>query len=203
MLEKFIKATWGKDEFWHIRPEDVNTIHAAGKEIGFGVTQILPKTFPPREKSEGLQPKAGTAAQGESPSTVTGKEAVPLKRASGTTIPKTPDVGPQLVAGIIEQATPQAGKSPRLYVLLRMPSSKTAVAMTAWDTAHFPPLIAGKGKQCELLVKRNASKDGKAIFTNIVALRRIGTTEYDTDGKTPIIQQKTREAGSAGNLFQP
>ena len=95
IIKKHCTATWGSDSWWHILPADVATIHAMGDQLNYRVVEILPKRVPSLEgKSEGLQPKAGTAAQGESPSTVTGKESVPLRRASGTTIPKTPDVGP-------------------------------------------------------------------------------------------------------------
>ena len=201
---------WGADGFWHTEPRHVESIRSASGAMKFRVIEIVPKVLPGTPSEEHGK---GGAARGEAVSSAQPKSAPKTSTKGATQSPSaasarsqkqtTPSAEPLLVAGIIEQATPQAGKSPRLYVLLRMETSKTAVAMTAWDTAHFPFLIAGKGQQCELMVKRNPSKDGKAIFTNIIALRRIGVKEFDPeDGKTPIIQQRTREAGNA-TLFQP
>ena len=212
IIKKHCTAEWSGD-WWHIKSTDVATIHAMGQQLNYRVVEILPKQVSPRTFSEEQGGKAG--AKGEARSTSAQTNSPAKTSTKGATQSTTVGSGksqvgtaaasePLLVAGIIEQATPQAGKSPRLYVLLRMETSKTAVAMTAWDTAHFPFLIAGKGQQCELMVKRNPSKDGKAIFTNIIALRRIGVKEFDPeDGKTPIIQQRTREAGNSGTLFQP
>jgi len=209
LLQKHCTMTW-KGDWWHCLPKDAETIRAMCEQLSFRLKEIMPKKVSPRTSSEdergekgavsGKAGKPAGPAQTNSAPPRTSAVRTPAENKTSAAPAVSPSNEPQLVAGIIEQATPQAGKSPRLYVLLRMETSKTAVAMTAWDTAHFPFLIAGKGQQCELMVKRNASKDGNAIFTNIVGLRRIGAKEFDhEDGKTPIIQQRTREAGS---LFQ-
>src|SRR5262249_50775500 len=54
LLQKFIQATW-RDDWWHIRPADVATIHAASQQLGFGVTE-----FPSQgKKGTAVQSKAG------------------------------------------------------------------------------------------------------------------------------------------------
>ena len=192
LLEKFIKATW-KNDWWHVRPEDVNTIHAAGKELKFGVTEIVAKSSTPSGKSEGLQPKASTGARGKNPSTVTGKETVP--QASGTTIPNNPDAGPQLVAGTIQRVfvTIKGNKSFAIVTLVTEDGKKREAG--CWDKDIYGYLDKGKGKMAEVYFQT------KGQYTNLVGLKRIGSVEFE-HGKVPAIS-RDREPGKAGNLFQP
>lgn len=189
MLEKFIKATWGKDEFWHVRPEDVNTIHAAGEELGFSVKVILPKSSAPSGKSEAVQGKAIPNAEAK---TASQSKGAPATKTSAAPVGNSE---PQLVAGVLEQCNPESGKSPRMNVLLRMETSKVGVWMSTFDTKLFPYLTAGKGQQAELIVKKNVK--GDKVYTNIVGLKRVGVKEFDEDNK-PVLSVH-REPGT---LFQ-
>jgi hypothetical protein len=195
LIQKHCTAKWSGD-WWHILPTDVSTIHAMGQQLGFRIVEILPKQVPSEGKSGAAQTKA-QSAQGKAASQTQRKETkTNTSAAAGATL----DAGPLLVSGIIEQANPQSGKSPRLDVLLRMETSKVGVWMSAWDTAHFPFITKGKGQQAEFIVKKTVK--GDKTFTNITGLRRIGVREFDEDGKTPVLRTD-REPGAAGNLFQP
>ena len=69
--------------------------------------------------------------------------------------------------------------------------------MTAFDTALFMPLVGGKGQTAEVIIQKRVS--GERIYTNIIGLRRVGSQEFDTDGKTPVIHT-SREPGKT-SLF--
>jgi hypothetical protein len=205
MIKKHCTATWQADSWWHILPKDVQTIHAMGQQCNYRVVEILPK-----------QVSAGTSEEQAGKGAAKGKAGTPAGPAQTHAAPKTSDAKatsgtktsaapaaspssePQLVAGIIEQANPQSGKSPRLDVLLRMETSKVGVWMSTFDTKLFPHLTAGKGQQSELIVKKNVK--GDKTYTNIVGLKRIGVKEFDEDGKA--ILSVHREPGTP-NLFQP
>jgi hypothetical protein len=98
---------------------------------------------------------------------------------------------PTLISGVIEQANPESGKSPRVSVLFKIGKAKHW--MSAFDTALFAFLIGGKGQEAELFVTKVVK--GDKTFTNIIGLRRVGSKQFDSDMKTPVIQNRDREAG--------
>jgi hypothetical protein len=162
---------WGEDGFWHAEPRHVESIRQAARSRTFRLIEILPKPEPKKPAAkEAVAPKATQPAG---------------KREANT------PAEPTVVTGIIEQAATESGKSPRVSVLLKI--DKTKHWMSAFDTALFGFLIAGKGQEAELFVTKVTK--GDKTFTNIVGLKRVGSKHFDSDMKTPIIQNREREAG--------
>jgi hypothetical protein len=177
----FEKNGWMKwhNEQWIASERGCSDIEMWCKENGYAVKTIASHKQVPAGKPGNMNPsppagKAAAKAQG---------------RGSSAPAAAKPEL--DWVEGEIEQANPQSGKSPRLDVLLKV--GKVKHWMSAWDQKLFPALSAAKGKTAVLIVKRNVK--GDKTYTNIIGFKRIGATEYDEDGFTPVIQNKTREAG--------
>jgi phage recombination protein Bet len=170
-LQERCKTMVWKDDWWHIEPRDVENAKTLCVRLGFRVLEILPKAEPKKPAAkEAVAPKATQPAG---------------KREANT------PAGPVLMVGIIEQAATESGKSPRVSVLLKIEKAKHW--MSAFDTALFAFLIGGKGQEAELFVTKTTK--GDKTFTNIVGLKRVGSKHFDADGKTPVIQNRGREAG--------
>lgn len=161
-----------KDDFWHAFQEDAERIKQVAVEKNFKIEEILP------QKPSGVPPKQRHDDPGTS-------------RRKGQRAGSSGPLAPVLMKGMIEQANPESGKSPRVSVLFKV--EKVKYWMSAFDTALFPPLISGKGKAAELYIKESAK--GDKTYKNIVGLKRVGATEYDEDGKTPVVQRRDQEAG--------
>jgi hypothetical protein len=193
LLEKFIKATWGKDEFWHVRPEDVPTIHAAGKQLGFGVTE-----FPSQGKaavegkaSAGHQAQTNAAASNKS----NRKESTNSHATGGAGSREAASADPIVVVKCtIERViSGMTGKNnPLRQVTVLLPDRKKPT-YGCFDSKLFPHLDKAIGKDAELFVQER----GK--YLNVTGIKRIGATEFE-DGM-PVIQQNTRDAGSSKTLF--
>ena len=80
--------------------------------------------------------------------------------------------------------------APYLSILLQTADRKKTF-YSCFDHDMFPYLQRAKAKQelCRVLVKKSGQ------YSNIVGLKNVGTTEFDDDGKTVVVQQKDREAG--------
>jgi hypothetical protein len=171
LQERCKTMTW-KDDWWHIEPRDVENAKALCVRLGYKVLEILPK---PVSVSPAPERKQGdTTEKGRSGGSAAGPQAAPT-----------------VVTGIIEQAATESGKSPRVSVLLKI--EKVKHWMSAFDTALFGFLIAGKGQEAELFVTKTVK--GDKTFTNIVGLKRVGSKHFDVDGKTPCVQRSQQEAG--------
>jgi hypothetical protein len=186
LLEKFIKATWGKDAFWHVRPEDVATIHAAGKQIGFGVTE-----FPSRGKGavKGTAGSTGTPVQtNAAPYKNPGKENTKSLTTDGAGAGKASGADPVLVVKcIIERViSGMTGKNnPLRQVTVLLPDKKKPT-YGCFDSKLFPHLDKAIGKEAEICIQTR----GK--YTNLIDIKRIGSTEFE-DG-FPVMNVN-REAG--------
>jgi phage recombination protein Bet len=161
-----------QNDFWVAFKEDVVRIKMICDTQGFKVEEIRPKQVSPAPKEAMRKPEEATVLGG-SGGKVEGSAA------------------PAVVAGIINQANPESGKVPRVSVLLKI--EKASHWMSAFDTALFPFLIAGKGQEAEVFVTKTTK--GDKTFTNIIGLKRIGSKHFDTDGKTPVIQRSEQQAG--------
>jgi len=170
-MPKDLNLSWGQDGFYHVALADLDKLRQTCVKLNFEIREIRPtRSSPQPQPHDG---KREAAARGGA--------------ASQTT------AAPAVVSGFIEQANPESGKTPRMAVLFKI--GKTKYWMTAFSDKLFPWLIKGKEKNlpCELIVTKR-EKDGKT-YTNIVGLKTIGGQEFDEDGKTPIIQNREREAG--------
>jgi len=169
LMQKHCKMTWVGD-WWHCEPADVPTIMAMCQQLSFRVHEVQAG-----KSSPGSAMTPGEAAKGRSEVT-TGSSAAPA-----------------VVKGTVEQANPESGKSPRISILFKSEGKK--YWMKAWSDKLFPWLVKAKEKnlECEVFVEIK-EKDDKT-FRNIVGLKRVGSQEFDDDGKTPAIQNKDREAG--------
>lgn len=175
-LQERCKTMKWVNEWWRIEPRDVENARAVCVYLGYRVLEILPKE-PPKQPAKSSGPK-------EAPAHQTSKSAaVPAAKQASSE--------PTLVIGMIEQASPEPGKSPRVSVLLKI--DKVKHWMSAFDTVLFGFLISGKGQEAELFVTKTVK--GDKTYTNIVGLNRVGSKHFDSDGKTPIIQNREREAG--------
>ncbi len=171
-LKKYLPSMKWTGDWWHITPADAEVLRQFAEHIHFKITEINQKASP---RGTGTAP-AGRSAAAE----------------------------PELLRGFVEQATEKMtpGKKatdtqkakasvPFLSVLFRevgTPIKKHFI--TVWDHGMFEFVHQAKAKNAECVfdVKRRGD------YVDLVALRRIGTTEF-TDGKVPVIQQKDREAG--------
>jgi len=165
---------WGKDSWWHIAPSDVFSLMDVLAANGYKADVKMPS-----KSSAGKAKSAMTAAP---PAGVTGRSE-----------DKGSSAAPAVVKGTVEQANPESGKSPRMSILFKSEGKK--YWMKAWSDKLFPWLVKAKEKnlECEVFVEIK-EKDGKT-FRNIVGLKRVGSQDFDDDGKTPAIQNKDREAG--------
>lgn len=187
VLEKHCTMKW-IDDWWHCLPKDVETIRQMCDAYNYRLTEMLPKSSAATPAGRPCPPADAPTAKGKGERTSAG---------APPTVALPPVGEPGWVTGIIEQANPESGKAPRVKVLFKI-GKAASFWMSCFDKAIFGPLMAGKGKEATLIIQRR-TKENKT-FTNIIGLKKVGETEYDDDGKTPVIQQSTREAG---RLFTP
>lgn len=180
-LEKHIVKTW-KDDWWHIRPVDVGTLYAAGKELGFKVTE-----FP-------ANPGKGAAVKGEAARAQTNAAASKSnERGAKSTATQTGGVSPAaesavLVKGTIERViSGMTGKNnPLRQVTILLPDKKKPT-YGCFDSKLFPHLDKAIGKEAEVFVQER----GK--YLNLIGIKRIAGTEFEDN--LPVIQ-KDREPGT-------
>jgi hypothetical protein len=181
MLQEHCKAEWGKDSFWHIKADAMPILQEMCRQLGFRLIETFPKTSGSGKATPETKPGRGSAAP------AVGSERPPAKQEPSA---------PTLVKGIIKQAEPSTGGRPRVNVLLRVEAEKKEYWMSTFQQKLFDPLLSmkSKGKEAALRVEKR-EKDGKT-YLNIVGADRIGPFQFDDDGVTPVIDNRTREAGS-------
>jgi hypothetical protein len=174
LIQKHCTATW-REDWWHILPTDVPTIHAMGKQLNYRVVEIFPKDLPPKGKTERKEtPKTTTASAGKS---------------------QSPGAEPFIVKGTIERVfVTLKGEKSFAMVTIKTPEGTKREA-GCWDKDIYGYLDKGKGKEAEVFFQT------KGQYTNITGLKRIGRVEFEHN-KVPILN-RDREPGAAGNLFQP
>jgi phage recombination protein Bet len=168
MIQKHCKAEWGKDSFWHIRPEDVATIREMCKQSSYEFVETVPKKSSgdkgkPETKPSGTNAKPGAKQESPSPTTV-----------SGTISRVQPDVKYAVVTLVTKD-----GKKPTWKCFNK-------------DVSDI--LLKNLGRAAEVIIQSRESKG--VMYTNLVGIKMCAGVEYDEDGKTPIIQQRDREAGT-------
>jgi phage recombination protein Bet len=112
------------------------------------------------------------------------------KPATKTKPAKQDSPGTRLAKGTITRViSGMTGKNnPLRHVTMLLPD-KRKPTFSCFDTGLFEWLDKGNGKEAELYVQTR----GK--YTNIIGIKRCAGKEFDTDGKTPVIQRKDQEAG--------
>ena len=197
-----IHASWGKDEFWHIQPRDAEPLRALALDARFrpqfALIEITPKSSP--GAPQGARASCGSTPPGDSALPASqGRGQAHGKRGASSSEVSTPTV--EVMEGVLEQVNPmnpERGKNPRLSILLAV-EPKRKYLLSCFDDPLFKHLLAGKDKSAELVVKVSVS--GNNTFRNVIGLKRVGSQEFDSDGKTPCIQNNTREAGGQKTLY--
>jgi hypothetical protein len=187
MQEKFV-LEWAGD-WWRYLPGDHDALIAFIAGQGYAVNQV-PRSSgraigpgKPAVMGRGSSPQQAAPAADRSPVSAARSTA---ERSSGRA--ESVAAAPAVVSGTIERVNSgMAGKYPVKQVTLIL-ADKTKPCYGCFDKKLFADLDAGLGKFAEFVVQKNKG------YTNIVALRKIGSKKWDADG-TPIIQRKDQEAG--------
>ena len=169
LFQKFMTMT-RKDDWWHITPKDAQSLLREAGQYEIAVTEIQPKQSPPG----GQRPSASSPAR---------------KADKGSELPPAPS-SVETVACTIERVQPSSDGKRAVVTVIKNAGGK--VGWTCFDKDIYGILLANLGKLAELIIQTRASKGN--TYVNLVGLRRVGATEYE-NGKTPVIQNKTREAG--------
>jgi hypothetical protein len=112
------------------------------------------------------------------------------KPATKTKPAKQDSPGTRLAKGTITRViSGMTGKNNPLRNVTMLLPDKRKPTFSCFDTGLFEWLDKGNGKEAELYVQTR----GK--YTNIIGIKRCAGKEFDTDGKTPVIQRKDQEAG--------
>lgn len=192
VLEKHIVATW-KEDWWHIRPVDVQTLHAASKQMNFAVTE-----FPSQGKGAAVKGEANaeTKAQTNAAAPKNQRKESNTLATSGAVRREASSAAPTLVEGTITHSVAgMAGKTPVRDVTVFITESKKKPSFRCFDKVLFPILDKAIGKLSVVLVKQNGN------YWNLIGLRRVGSQEFEEDGKTLAAIQLDREPGTPG-LFK-
>lgn len=178
ILEQHLHMKWEADSWWHIQPEDVKTLFEMAGPMMLAITEIQPQRVSGASGGPGPSSKVPERAAGEGGQSGAGK---------------TPTASSAVISGLIEQANGESGQRPRMSVLFK--EGKTKRWMSAWNDKFFPWLVKAKEKNLPVELFIETKPKGDKVFTSIVGLKKIGSQEFDDDGKTPVIQNKNREAG--------
>jgi len=200
LIQKHCTARWVND-WWHILPTDVPTIHAMGKQLNYRVVEILPKEFPSTPQ-EGKRVATSQEEKGNGTPSASSKSSNPpssrkeqTKPTASAGKPQSPGAEPFIVTGTIERVfvTIKGNKSFAMVTIKTPEGAKREAG--CWDKDVYGYLDKGKGKDAEVFFQT------KGNYTNITGLKRIGRVEFEHN-KVPILN-RDREPGAAGNLFQP
>lgn len=168
LLQKHCSMEW-REEWWHVKPKDRETILAMCDQLGYRVQEILPKVSP------STKPAVKETARQQT------------TQPAGTREANAP-AAPNVVSCTIERVNSgMAGKNPVKHVTVLL-ADRAKPCYSCFDKNWFDALEAGAGKFARLITKQN----GKYI--NIVGALNIGSKEWDESG-TPVVQVKDREAG--------
>jgi phage recombination protein Bet len=171
LLQKHCAMKWEGD-WWHIAPRDAETVREMSRQMGFRLTEVMPKQAPDKAMSG----KAGAAAP---PSA---RPSAPPPRSE----PAAPAKEEGTASGTIERVFASAGAHPKLVVTLVVPGGKK-LTYSCFRKSLWDEIQKGVGKLAVFTVTKN--KD----YVNIEDIRTLAGREY-VDGK-PVLQQKDREAG--------
>lgn len=167
--------TWGPNDFWHVKAADAVKIGEACAGAGYRFAEILPETTSGRSAKARPEPAAREGSG----------------KPKATTAPAAESA---IVKGTIERVNPHTTPKGKLmaYVTINCDGKKSDYS--SWDKDINEELSKHKGQVGEVYILKNGT------YLNLVGLKVLGSQEY-IDGKVPVIQQKTREAGMTPGLF--
>jgi hypothetical protein len=171
-LLKGLNLVWGADSFWHVGLDAVKDLRVICAESGYELTELRPKTSGDKGKPE------------TKPSGASTKPNVAAEDAA-----KRSQTGPISVSGTIERVTPDVKYS--VITLVTRDGKHPTWKCFSKNVSDI--LLNNLGKLAEVILETRVSKG--VTYTNLVGLKKVGAIEYDEDGKTPIIQNRDREAG--------
>ena len=172
LIEKHCSSAKFRDGWWRLAPRDAETIREMARQLSYKLNEIVPKSPVSQERKESNATPFGSAKS---------------EKAGNAS-------EPTLVRGIIERCIAgQTGKNQPLRQVTILLPDKRKPTFACFDVTLFPPLDKGVGKQCAVFVVTR----GK--YTNLTGLKKVGSIEFDADGKTPVMSVH-REAG-ARTLF--
>jgi phage recombination protein Bet len=152
--------------WWRCNLANLRAMQALQAKLKFQIA-----VSPSQSSGAAKRPGRPAAEGGDTASTKAGASAV------------GPEQKPKIVSGTIERVT--AGMTSK-----NVPTRQIKLGKV-WYTSYVNPIFEfldkGLGRDSELYL--DARK-------NVVGCKRIGKVEFDTDGRTPVVQQKDREAGS-------
>lgn len=184
-LKSEIHASWGKDEFWHVQPRDGEPLRAFQDKFGYTLLEVPPKSSPAAPQgATRVRAPAGDKSQAEG-SEDHGKRGARRSEAGTPTV--------DVLEGKLDQVNPHQGKNPRLAILFET-EPKKKYWLSCFDDKLFAHLARGKGQPASLIVQTTVR--GEDTFRNVIGLKKVGSIEFDEDGKTPCIQNRDREAGN-------
>jgi hypothetical protein len=194
------------DGFWHVDPFYVETVKAACKDLGISFKEKMYDIPEPEKRARKSSSASVSSNEG-------GKQEVPKssappedkaenkpQSASGSSTaggkPAAPKVEPFLSTGTIERVQPSSDATRAVVTLVGKDGKKSG--WVCFDKTIYAILTKNLGKLAEVILVTRDSK-GKS-YTNLVGLKRVGSTEFDEDGKTPTMQRSEQVAG-ARTLF--
>ena len=168
-----LKMEWGKDEFWHVPAAMVPAVMQIASKNAFAVREVHPNS------SAGQQRSAPPASR------------KPAATGGGASTQRPAAAGPEIVTGTIERVQPSSDASRAVVTFVKSTGGKAG--WTCFDKDIYAILTNNLGKLATVIIQTRESK-GKT-YTNLIGLKKVGSTEYDDDGKTPCIQRSQQEPG--------
>jgi phage recombination protein Bet len=173
LLPKEVVLIW-KGDFWRAQAKDIPAIMQVASQNAF-----LVKEFQPNQVSSAGQQRSAPPAQGRPAATGRGS----------ATPPAAPSAGPEIVTGTIERVQPSSDASCAVVTFVKSTGGKAG--WTCFDKDIYGILTNNVGKLATVIIQSRESK-GKT-YTNLIGLKKVGATEYDDDGKTPVIQRSEQQ----------
>lgn len=167
-----LRLDW-KNDLWHAAAKDIPAIMQIASKNGFLVKEIQPNQVPPGGQQRSAPPPARKPAATE----------------GAVSTPAAPAAGPSTVSGTIERV--QLDVKYSIVTLVTKDGKKPA--WKCWSKTVSDILLKNLGKLAEVILEARVSKG--VTYTNVVGIKSCAGVEYDEDGKTPIIQNRNREAG--------
>lgn len=176
LMQKHCTMEW-RDDWWHCKPKDVETITAMCEQLSFKLELILPKV-----PSDAAMPE--------------GKPAAQRRSAERPKPPSTPAAEPTItgkIQTVIEKMTkgspgdPEKGIKPRAstpYMSVLLKTEDGDKWCNVFDRDLFEHISRGKGKEGTFFY--TPPRDPK-FGPNLVGIVRIGNREFE-NGKLPVIQ---------------
>jgi hypothetical protein len=170
------------DSFYHVKHTDVPRLLAVMKAHNYSVKIVRTSSggvSSPDDAHPGAQPpgnggSSGAASQRQS-------DAAPTKS-------KPAAKPPVLLHGVIERVNFVTTSDGKVMAYVTTKGKKRKYDLSSWSKTINEFIEKGKGKTADVYVLV------KGKYRNLVGLKRIGSQEF-VEGKVPVIQQQTREAG--------